>query len=71
MSAAPDSLAAVVEQAFPARSVAVADGVHVIVPVLAAVVSAALAVPSVTTIEFPLTTMVEEVAPPNVTFPDV
>ena len=55
----PGSVFAVVVHALPARSVAVADGVHDIVPVAAAVVVAPLAVPKVIVIVEPLMTMEE------------
>ena len=63
MSAVPVSVLAVVEQALPPRSVAVTEGVQIIEPVLAAVVGALLAVPSVTVIMEPLITIVEFVKP--------
>jgi hypothetical protein len=56
----PDSFAAVVEQALPARSVAVADGVQVILDGFALLV-APDAVPSVTVMLDPLSVIVEPV----------
>jgi hypothetical protein len=57
----------VVEAALPARSVAVADGVQVIVPVPAAVVAVALAVPRTIVTADPLRVIVEGIpVAPNV-----
>ena len=61
MSAEPVSVFAAVEHPLPARSVAVADGVQVRLPVLPAAVGAPVVVPSVIVIEDPLTTIVEPV----------
>lgn len=59
MSTVPVSVLVVVVHALAALSVALADGVHVIVPVEAAVVVAPLAVPSVMVIVEPDMTIVE------------
>jgi hypothetical protein len=57
LSAVPDSVAAAVDIALPATSVAVEEGVHVIVPVPAAVVVVPLWVPSVIVILEPDSTI--------------
>jgi hypothetical protein len=62
MSDAPVSVAGVTEQAFPARSVAVADGVQVMEPGLVAVLTIPeVRVPSVTTTVVPDIVIVEPV----------
>ena len=72
MSAVPVSVLAVVEHAFPARSVAVDDGVQLIFPVAAAVVTEPVAVPSVIVIVEPLMTIVDAwPLAPKVRFDDV